>query len=799
MSYMIGVAVPSRTAAGRYQIDLLVRSGNERAVAHAWIDVPEQRELSLSILESPELVISGTELKGRFLLSNRGNSRASVRVRLRTARFHMADTSIVELAAGESLELPVRFQTSPTIRSAVESITAVSVETVGHPGVRATSSFRTMVAPAESYAPAPIHTIGSSIRLIGASSTVAGSGLEISGAGLLTDASSARVEYLARRINGAGAVFGDRDAYRIAVELPWLSVSAGDEVSRISPLTESGRYARGAKVEARSNGWTVGGFINRETGLITRRSESAAFLNRDFGEGIFFGATYLDRSGPSGGRLVSARGSLSSLPIGTVDAEIGHSVNGKRAEAWAVNASGNFDRVGYSINRHKTDRDYPGSTRGSEMTGASVHIEAARGVRIRASANDFRTERRLPRSPTGSSHHWNRLGGISFGRLLAVEAIQTGRADPGLRADPIREEQLASARISSRAGRVSLNGSAGFGTARSESRTRGVARYSAQASLAPRKNANVSVRVEYLRGGTLSVPDEKSEERLSLGAMVPTRFGSFSVNGYASRHRLAKRNDDVNIDASWETDLPNGHKVSIRARLHRNPFFESPEDNILRAEYTIPFRMPVGLSRTRARIAGTVVREESRAPVAGAIVQLGTQVAVTDARGRFAFSVDTEDPVLLNLGGSSATAGLLPLVSLPLTLQLRRGRTGNVEIMLTRASQIDGRIRVFAPPPGFRPDDERQPVEETGEHRRVRIQASRGSEVRYILTGADGRFSFTDLRPGRWVLRIGGSELPPQSILKGDSVIVDTRRGETTTVTVDIVPRQRRIRIVSGG
>jgi hypothetical protein len=798
MLYLVAVAVPSRAPAGKYQIDLTAGAGPHVSSARAWITVAEQRGISLVRLESPEMVVAGTEMRARFLLSNRGNVHTAVRLRVQTPQLRLTDTMTVQLDAGESIEIPVNVATQRGSTSVVQTTSSVTASIVGHPGIKAASSFRALIAPKEAYAPAPIHTIASHIRFIGASSQLAGSGMEIGGAGALRDGSRARIEYLARKMTGHGSVFGDRDVYRVAIDWSGLSVIAGDEVNRLSRLTESGRLARGVRVAARSNGWTLGGFATKETGLNRRSIERAVFLNRDFGNGVFFAANFLDRRQAGGGQMLSAMTSIRSLPIGTVEGEVGHAINSAPAEAWSISASGDFKNFSYSVNRQKTDRTYPGSTRGSETATGSFTAAPFNVIRMRASFNDYRIDQSdlVPR--IGSSHHWNRIGAVIIGRTLTVEAIQTGRQERNFTADPRRDEKLGSARLSTRLGALSVAASAAFGSGskRSGSGKREIARYTAQGSWRAGQKGTVSIGIESLRGGTLFVPDETSEIRASVGANLSTRLGSFSVNGYATRHKLVRTSNDASLDASWQATLARGQIVTLRARLHRNPFFESPDDNVMRAEYTIPFGMPAGASRTRGRVAGRVIDDQTRAPVSGVMVQLGRQVTVTDGKGRFAFSVDTANSVLLNLGGSAAMSGMVPLQDLPLQVYPRLGKTETLDIVVTAASRIEGQVRLFVAPPGVRIDDSRPPVESSANLGKVRIEATQDGTIRHTFTGSGGRFVFTDLRPGKWVLRVAAEDVPEQSVISGDSLIVDVRRGETAAARIDIVPRSRRIRMV---
>src|SRR4029079_771926 len=135
---------------------------------------------------------------------------------VRTPAAHSLDTLVVSLRAGESKDIPVRIRTSRNAEGIIQSVTSASAEMIGYEKVAASSSFRMAVAAREAYAAAPIHTLASLIRVIGSSSPRGGSGAEILGSGFVRDGGGAKVEYVARRMNGNGSAFGDRNEYRLA-------------------------------------------------------------------------------------------------------------------------------------------------------------------------------------------------------------------------------------------------------------------------------------------------------------------------------------------------------------------------------------------------------------------------------------------------------------------------------------------------------------------------------------------------------------------------------------------------------
>jgi hypothetical protein len=811
ISYMLAASIPSTAQAGRYPIVLVVRHGAVAVQSRAWAIIPVRRSLDLSLVTAPQTIVAGSMIQGLFRLVNTGNSPTRASVVLSSPTLSRRDSLLVDLEPGASRDIPVNLKTDGRQRTLLQPIIHAAARSVEAKGIIASSSFRVLVAPAEAFAAAPFHTISSRARLIGTSGRGAGAGTELAGSGTLRDGWSTRFDYLARRMNGYGARFGDRDEYRLALSAPNYSVVVGNDVYRLSSLSESGRYAPGAKASVKSNGWTLGGFFNHDPAQAKKPEQRALFLNRDFANGNVLLVNFLDKTGPGGGSMLATRTSIRTIPFVTIDAELGHAINSRPAEAWLVSAHGQAERFSYSIFRQKTDRDYPGSTRGTESANVLLNATPARRLRVRASFSDHR----LSPGQTGplerQARHWHYMTGVTLDDRYALEYTRNGRDDGSFSSQPRRNERLLIARVSAAVSGAFLNASGAVGQARgggaagSAGSEQPLARFAASGSLRKGRSLSLSANVEALRGGTLFLPGQRSEVRGGASATVVTRSGSrFSVSGYASRRQMRKEtvtgdrlpSRDGTLDLSWDQKLASGHSISVRARFHRSRVFTSAEEDAVRVEYTIPFGVPVARSQSKGRVSGRVYDAESGRPVRGAMIQLGSHLTITDAKGKFAFSTDSENPVIMNLAGTAATAGLIPLRDMPMTVEPRMGRTSTFEIPLTRAGGVDGRIRLFVSASPLDPRHAPVVTEDTLGLPRARLELTQGAEVRRTVSNSRGEFAFTDLRPGAWRLTIVGDDLPEFSYLEGDSAIVSVTPGQRARAEMRVLPRRRKITIV---
>ncbi len=79
------------------------------------------------------------------------------------------------------------------------------------------------------------------------------------------------------------------------------------------------------------------------------------------------------------------------------------------------------------------------------------------------------------------------------------------------------------------------------------------------------------------------------------------------------------------------------------------------------------------------------------------------------------------------------------------------------------------------------------------------VEITEGQEVLRQLTDEEGRFSFEDIRPGRWELKIRDYHLPTHHYLEQDEFQVELKPGEQKEVEVRVLPRLRPIQIIDEG
>jgi hypothetical protein len=81
----------------------------------------------------------------------------------------------------------------------------------------------------------------------------------------------------------------------------------------------------------------------------------------------------------------------------------------------------------------------------------------------------------------------------------------------------------------------------------------------------------------------------------------------------------------------------------------------------------------------------------------------------------------------------------------------------------------------------------------------ILVEISRSGESIRQVTDDEGRFSFYDLRPGRWMIKVADDNLPPYHYVEKESYPVELKSGEEQDVVIQVLPRVRKIQMIDEG
>ncbi|MFQ5888676.1 MAG: hypothetical protein ACE5JR_01350 [Gemmatimonadota bacterium] len=800
--------VPRRFPAGPFlAARVLFRGGTGR---EARIEVRartrRRRDVRLELRPIDASLHPGGTARLRYVLTNRGNAEDTVRLAATGPAldaFDLPDTVIVppgHPAAGE-------FRVRARRRAAPGSTALVRLEaTDREPRVMATANLTVVRDPG--WLPHLVHLpatvfLGGSV-VPGYGSGGGGAVLNVQSAGRIGSRSSLRFSYRKTPEDGgspifAGAAFGPR--LQVGMEHGALGLTAGDVVASTGHVF--GRQHPGSGIEARWRGerLSVVAVAARPRGPRGGLSGTLGSAVVDYGTpfgNVGFEFDYQERPGGPDGRGTRVGGGVIRY---TWEGAGAHRVAAEAGPMWVADADGataglaadlRYAYAGLRAGLDVRGRTLPATAAGARLPPRELRAAGWTGLWRGLSAVGSAFAERDPPTPgarttpaategleagfrltTGESHldltgilrrseSFPELGALpstrrtlrgGFGMLLGPFRIdgsmELGASRRGERRGPARTYRGGIAWLGER-GRVRLGGSFAedIETPRSGQ---------AELSGAWRIVGPLEFRVgaaAVLDGGDLW-PDLTAwgAARLDLGRRTTLYLGAESRAPLATAEARGSR---------WRFSLGVRRQLPVPLPLRRRPAAEG-----------IVFEDRNGNGR----------REPGEPPVSGALIRLGGEHEKTGADGRFVFAPNDGSSSLW-VDPASLPPGRLPARSF-------FPPSGLVEIPVIRTASLT--LRLFLDGNGNgRRDEGEGPAPEVTVH--IGDEAA-GSWV--VRSAADGDVRLSAIRPGHYIVRVGGESLPPRAT-PPEELGLQVVGGESLVVEVPIRTAPRAVRFSEG-
>lgn len=808
---LISVRIPDDAPAGVQTIRL--RVGTPGVAPSAWsldsaqVAVESRPRLEAQLLDVPLLVPAGDEFEVTVVLRNSGNVTLRPELELRSALGFTVELLEPpgDLGVGESVEVRARVVTG-ALAGRPPGATRDRLQLRASAGelVHSVSTNLDVIPRGTAAGGGPFNTLPLKLRITGSSPAGSALPFELAGGGHLTDTGSTRLDVLARggprETRLSGRLPGQQDEYRVLLSGEGFSLEAGDQVFRLSRLTEPGVYDAGLSASIERGPFTLGAHraVDRRYG---RREQTGGFLEYGLGPAAFR-AGALDRQGYEAGRMwsLSAR---SLLPAGA-GIEVEHAAGAASERGTASSVEVRRDGAGISghLRMQRADPDFPGRVRGTERTAAGFNIRLVEWLRARGEWARSIQEQGVARA--GSRRNETASVQLSTGRSLSLElrseerlALGVGPFLQGSPQQPVRDERSRWLRVRSglRFGSMTLDpwGEMGWTLDRLRGEEHPFTRVGVRGGYRS-GSAHLSASVEAFDGRRGSAGSGHRGSSVSLGAGGPlgshthatlTLAGSRSAGPAFREHGV--------LDALLVRSLAGGHALEARVRaVGSRPGWDDADPTIT-LTYTIPLAVPVSRSRLSGQLLIRLVDAGGR-PLEGVRVTVAGQAVITDGNGRAAAGAVTPGIHRVEIIPAIGST-LVPAPGSTMEVEVRAGRRTEVEIRLDRGAAIVGTVILMEE--GAGPDSPDGPFREAGAfHNAVAELTSPGGGGAHRRTpGLDGRFRFDDLPPGTYLLRVRAS-LPPWHRIEGDSLLIRLEAGDTAAVVSRVVPVPRVMRML---
>ena len=797
---MLSIAIPARVRAGTYPLRVALTTPELFSLAtdSVVIVIPERRALEMELLDRPAYAVSPRSYDAVFLLRNRGNVAAAVRLTARSSlgAARLVGNEVAQLAPDESRIVRVRVRPPARIVSADDDV----VELVAIAGEDTTNtahaSARITVVPSPDGTLDAFARVPAQLRLRTAGSSGV-SPFELAGAGLLRDGGTEQLEFLLRGRGQGISPFTERDEYRFELRAPLWRMRLGDHYFSLSPLTNPGRVGVGAGADLTRGAWTGGAHAQAFRHEPGRDREAGAFVGARLTEGARLTLNMVQRSTSTGSVNVASTQATFRCNTDRADVELARSgaVSGA-GFASSARISGTHRRFAYDAGFQGSDTAFAGSEPGATHAFASANARPTRATRISMNASSHLSN--LGQS-TGVMHRQRLdLGTVAatLADRLTMELSTVARGTRTVADSSIGRQQ--SVRLH---GRQTLRGlHLSLGVERGLASTSDTSpRSFTEVQAAARGSVlgtSLGAFVTRFNGKSLT---KGAEDAITIGGDASIRLftaTSASFSAFTTRHRVPGARWQSLLDGRLGQMLPNGATLSLRLRLAGNNT-STTEHSAAFLEYSMPLRLPVSRLRTPGRVQGRIVDAGTGRGVSNAIVRVGRQVAVTDSKGQVAFGrvPAGEHRVSLAQEVSLADAVFIgdPMLrvdsarGVPITFQLRVARAARVDVVVRRFSAVRTAL-----------DGAADSLAVAGLQADVILRLTNQRDTIYRHTDAEGRTSFTDVPPGRWTVAVH-SDAPALHRFDPDRQELTLAAGEAKAMAFRLVPRQRDVQIIGPG
>lgn len=825
-TFITHVQVPDGAPAGDYPIRLVIEDRRNPAVREEWrgrVVVSAVLGVDLRLLEAPEFVLAGERWKAVFLLSSRGNT-----------ALDLETEAVVTPAAGAQVapprltlqpEQPARIEvtvdTDPGLAAQVRSQVTLRIQARGRDlsasAVAATDVVPHKVPRSATYRTLPLTVAFDAVTGDREGASPAGQ-VEVRGRGALDAEGRRAIELDLVGPNGTEdtSTLGRRDEIRLAYRAPGIELRAGDHPFELSPLLELGRLGRGLGVKLDRGLWSLSTFgMNDRFGSLR---EAGAAVGLRAAERASFSLRYLDKD-EEGRQRVAALEARLALPSGIgAEIEAARNVDAAASGAGALRIDLHREAGALRFDGRLLDADegFGGYTQNRKL--AWWHVESPINAVLRLFGSfRFDHTNATPRPGMNTNGEQETRGGASL-RLGDTTTITLSAQDrrrtetSGQPAIDSRDQHRTTGALalSKNLGRASLSVHAEAGPHRDlvtgERRSAGLYRAVASVHASERQTLYLSASRDrdYFNFG-------EQNTAYGVGTSVGVS-GTLQLSADLQRERGTRGDSDSDageresgsdhdfLQLELEKRTPWGHSIALRGRYQSN---EAKPAVWLR--YALPLQAPVRRRDDVASVAGRVFEQNTGEGLANVLLRAGRAIAVTDQRGHYRLAALAPGDHRLEVDLRSLGANRVAALPVPM-ISVVGGERREVDVPIAVGARLSGRLvsyrRERAGVPGAAPSaasaetaSEMSTLVEGGGVPGIVLTLTRGEETARRATDAEGRFSFSGMRPGRWELRVDGDGLPPLHRLENDSSTIELVPGDETEIQIRVLPIERRLRL----
>ncbi len=843
---VVAFLVPLSADAGHYRIRYRVGSRRDHGVEKAeslMVEVLPVVKLDLSVEHKPALVIAGEPYQADLRLANQGNSRIEIRLSAKTSQAGQVgiQPARVALEPGASGRIRVRVETDGKLSR--RTTQTVEIKALAEKPNGDTTSVREVFS---------VQTIpqitGASdyyLRLPGKAALIAtqqdgetGFQVELSGWGNLDEEGKRRLDFQFRGPDIQNrSIWGKRDEFRISYQLEQFDLHLGDRGYSLSPLTQRFSYGRGVEADLRREKFRLGAFCLKDRWGEPEPQLIGAYLAYRAKPGLEIRGNFLDKSRDStvsaeayNLRVYSLQTKVDLRQTMNLGFECGYGQGQRdgqtRGLAFRLDLTGRIsNQVHYSFEKTHAGPEYFGYYNDADYTSGAVTFEIWRQLRAGLFYRDHKSNLDVDSTQGPSSREKSYQAGLrylfSVGPEVSVDYRHLTRKDELLPADYRYQEKAVRLGVVQTLGRLRINTQAERGVFEDRlpaARRDDLERYNLYVSFHPTYSQSYNLYARVGHSSFTGTPERTRSLGLS-GSWTVRHNLCLSLDFRSDASGSSQGQNRASLFSRFQYTFPNRHTLVLRTQW-LDYDRKKHQDLSIFAMYTIPLNIPVGRKTGIGVVKGRVCDAEASgpSPLPRVILTADGATAVTDEKGEFVFP--SLKPGIQYLRVEKGSIGLDRVTTQiqPLAVEVKGGKTTEIEIGIRTACTISGRVAVGDPESGRRlavadttagdslflvgsgaDESIRAKAQGDGGLANILVEIREDQETLRQLTDPKGGFSFEDLRPGVWTMKVYHDHLPAHHYLEIDQLQVDLKPGEKREIILTVLPRLRPIEIIEEG
>ncbi|MDP4276706.1 MAG: carboxypeptidase-like regulatory domain-containing protein [Bacteroidota bacterium] len=808
LNKIISIHVPDNVRAGDYSVRLetFEQPGTAPfATINIPINVKPRYEIRIDKQKAPTYLFSGDTLTVRFLIQNLSN--IEVTITATVINGGVSKVSYLNIPKDSAIYLNELVSVRKDLNQYTQQHVTLIASVKDRPETACTCGYLFDVLPSgnetfDGYNRFPVAVSGilSSSNRWGerAYSTM----YDIRGSGLLNESGKQKLEFHLRGPDRRGnPLFGLNDEYYLIYNSPHVECLIGDNNYQLSDLTESSRNGRGIKFQYNAGRLSLGSFYDNPRYYLGIKQVYAAYSACQLNKMSSIRAGYLSKTDTAGyeARLLTVSGLVKPFIWASTEFELAGGLQAnQRTNAYKVSVSVSPSFFTSHFNYTYADKGFPGFITNSKRLSSGVTINLKRKFSLSANYDlnyaNLALDTLYVNAPFSKNLNTTVLYRISPNNTICLGAYSLGFEDRAPRPLFNYTKQFGRIIMQSKFRRLELNVQGELGK---------VWNYLGRKDGDLTDFCNGYVSLNYLFNRTfmansfLSYQGGKQYqitgfERFYYGGSLQANLKkeTFVSLDYQNNYELKDYYRDRSLlSLQLHSQLLPHHAISLSTNYNLVKNSLNQKELSVQLHYTYTINVPISRKKDIGSLSGKVVGEALK-KTGGILLNLNGNKTLTDKNGHFSYPMLKVGTYVLGVDESSLGLNTIVGTPGPYLITIEPGKVTQFNFTLTQAAQVQGRLVIHEDKTtgqkGY------YPVKE--EIDKLIIEAFCGNEVFRTLTSREGTFTFSDLRPGVWHIRVYPNGIPEGYKLVTGQFNLNLTPGKEEKIDVVVQKENRQIR-----